>query len=256
MTKKTVLITGCSSGIGKATAQLFEMAGWNVISTSRSAEDMLKLDVTEAKDRKAICEYIDKEYDGKLDCLINNAGYGLMGLIESLSDDQIRGVVETNVLGALFLTRDLIPALSKAKGKVLNITSVFGMIGYPLGSAYCLSKFALNGAMEALRHELCWKGIQVAIIIPGAHKTKFADNMHLEKCTPAFERFRKGLCENKRTVGPEIVAKTALRLANRNKIPFKTYVRAEEKFLKYMMKLLPDNLFQWILGKISTKLTR
>lgn len=256
MVKKTVLITGCSSGIGEATAHLFEKAGWKVIATSRSGDGRIKLDVTNAQDRKAICEYIEKECEGRLNCLINNAGYGLMGMVDSLTDKQIRDVLETNVLGAIFLTRDLIPALSKAKGKVLNISSIFGVIGYPLGSAYCMSKFALNGAMEALHYELCWKDIQVGIIIPGAHKTKFGENMLLGKCTPAFERFRKQLRESKHTVGPEVVAQKALKLARKNKIPLKTFIRPGEKFIKYMIKLFPDTFVHWIVGKVSKHLSQ
>lgn len=243
MSKKTVLITGCSSGIGEAAAQLFDRSEWHVISTSRTGHGMLKLDVRSLEDRLMICKYIETQCDGRLDCLINNAGYGLMGLIDSLSDEQIRDVMETNVLGALFLTRDLLPALRKAKGKVLSISSIFGLIGYPLGSAYCMSKYALNGAMESLRHELSWYGIQVGIIIPGAHKTHFGENMKLGACTESFVRFRQQLRESKRTLGPEVVAKAVFKLANKKNIPFKTYVSKGEKLLKYMCKFLPDNFF-------------
>ncbi len=256
MTKKTVLITGCSSGIGEATARLFESQGWRVISTSRNGHGMIKLDMKSSEDRIKICKYINDECEGKLDCLINNAGYGLMGLIDSLVDEQIRDVMETNVLGAVFLTRDLLPALRKAKGKVLSVSSVFGVIGYPLGTAYCMSKFALNGAMESLRQELAWTNVQVGIIIPGTHKTRFGENMQLGGCTESFTKFRQNLRESKRTLGPEVVAKVAFKLANKRKIPFKTYVGISEKVLKYLSKYLPDNLFQWILAKISTKLTK
>ncbi|MFI5342628.1 MAG: SDR family NAD(P)-dependent oxidoreductase [Chlamydiales bacterium] len=256
MSKKTVLITGCSSGIGEATAQLFDRKEWNVISTSRTGHGMMKLDVRSSEDRLMICEYIKTKCEGRLDCLINNAGYGLMGLIDSLSDEQIRDVMETNVLGAVFLTRDLLPALRKAKGKVLSISSIFGTIGYPLGSAYCMSKYALNGAMESLRHELSWSEIQVGIIIPGTHKTHFGENMKLGVCTESFFKFRQQLRESKKTLGPEVVAQIAFKLANKNNIPFKTYVGNEEKLLKYLCKFLPDNFFQWILGKISTRQTK
>lgn len=256
MNKKTVLITGCSSGIGEAAAQLFAQEGWNVIATSRSGKGMMKLDVKNEADRRAICEHIDKSCGGKLDCLINNAGYGLMGLIGSLSDEQIRDVMETNVLGAVFLARDLFPALQRTQGKILNVSSIFGIIGYPLGTAYCMSKFALNGAMESLRHELSWSKVQVGIIIPGAHRTRFGENMQLGECTESFDKFRKQLRESKNTVGPEVVALAALRLAMQKKIPFKTYVSKKEKLLKYLIKFLPDNAFQWVLGKISARLTK
>ena len=237
-------------------AQLFEREQWNVISTSRTGHGMMKLDVKSVEDRKKICKYIEDECDGRLDCLINNAGYGLMGLISSLSDENIRDVMETNVLGAVFLTRDLLPALRKAQGKVISISSIFSIIGYPLGTAYCMSKFALNGAMESLRHELGWCGVQVGIIIPGTHKTRFSENMQLGESTESFDKFRQNLRESKNTVGPEVVANAALKLANKKYIPLKTYIGMNEKLLKYMGKFLPDNLFQWILNKISTKLTK
>jgi len=256
MSRKTVLITGCSSGIGKGTAEFFEKEGWKVISTSRSGDNMMKLDVTNVEDRRAICDYIENECDGRLDCLVNNAGYGLMGLIESLSDQQIRDCIETNVLGAVFLARDLIPALRKAKGKVLNVSSLFGIIGYPLGTAYCMSKFALNGAMESLRYELSWNGVQVGVIIPGAHKTRFSENMRLGKCTDSFLKFRQHLHESKTTAGPDVVAQTIYKLACKKRIPFKTYIRFQEKIIKYMGKFLPDRIFYWVLKKVSEKLTQ
>jgi short-subunit dehydrogenase len=255
MNKKTVLITGCSSGIGEAIAHLFEKEGWKVIATSRSGNGMRKLDVKCEEDRKAICKYIKEECEGKLDCLINNAGYGLMGVFSSLSEDQIREVMETNVFGAVFLTKQMLPFLQKTKGKILNISSIFGVIGYPLGSAYCMSKFALNGVMEALRHELSWSDIQVGIIIPGAHKTRFGENMQLGECTDSFKRFRQKLCNSKKTPAPVKLAETVLKLAKKKKIPLKTY-HGKEKIFKYMIKYLPDNFFQWLLGKISKKLTK
>jgi NAD(P)-dependent dehydrogenase (short-subunit alcohol dehydrogenase family) len=164
--------------------------------------------------------------------------------------------METNVLGALFLTRELAGVLKKAKGKVISISSLFGVVGYPLGTAYCMSKFALNGAMESLRHELGWDGIQVGVVIPGTHKTRFGENMKLGTCTKAFLKFRQELRESTRTVGPEIVAKKIYRLAEKRNIPFKTYVSFDEKLLKIMGKLLPDRLYDWILRKISARLTQ
>jgi NAD(P)-dependent dehydrogenase (short-subunit alcohol dehydrogenase family) len=214
---KTVLITGCSSGIGQETARVFQEAGWRVIATSRGG--IPKLDVRKAEDRRAICGIVENEYGGRLDCLVNNAGYGLMGFIDSLSDEEIRDVMETNALGAIYLTRDLLPFLRKAQGKVLSISSIFGSVGYPLGSAYCMSKFALNGAMESLSHELRWSGVQVGIIVPGTHKTRFGENMRLGECTASFEKFRVSLRDSKRTQEPAVVAKIALKLAGKRNIP-------------------------------------
>lgn len=255
MNQKTVLITGCSSGIGAATAALFAEQGWKVIATSRNGIGMQKLDLRDAQDRSAIKAYVDEVCGGRLDCLINNAGYGLMGLIDSLSDEQVRDVMETNALGAFFLTRDLLPALRKAEGKVLNISSIFGLIGSPLGSAYCMSKFALNGAMEALRQELHRQKVQVGLIIPGTHRTRFGENMRLGQCTIKFQAFRKAFNESTECLGPEVVAQAAFKLACKRNIPFKTYVSKDEKIIKYMLKLLPDTLGQWILTKVANKLT-
>jgi len=253
--KKTVLITGCSSGIGEATAKLFEMNGWKVIATSRKNTGF-KLDVASQEDRKAIGEFIKTECEGRLDCLVNNAGYGLMGLIDSLSEEQIRSVMETNALGALFLTQELLPYLRKAKGKVLNISSLFGIVGYPLGTAYCMSKFALMGAMESLRYELIWDDVQVGIIIPGTHRTKFGHNMQLGQCTAAFVKFREKLQLSKKIKGPEIVAKGIYRLACKKHIPFKTFISGEEKLIKSMERFLPNWLYDRILKKITTRLTK
>jgi NAD(P)-dependent dehydrogenase (short-subunit alcohol dehydrogenase family) len=254
MHKKTVLITGCSSGLGKHMAIRFEEAGWRVIATSRSWTGLGKLDVRDKEDRKKICEYIQNECQGNLDCLVNNAGYALVGNFETLSDEQLRDVVETNAMGAAFLTRDLLPALRKAQGKVINISSTFGSIGFPFNVGYCMSKFAVNGLTEALRLELSPHGIQVSSIHPGAHKTRFGENMVMVNCSSRF----LALCDHYRQTGkaaePDQVAIIAVKLAQKKKMPLRTYVGKDEKLLRYLKAFVPERLFQWGLNKLCLRL--
>ena len=183
--KKTILITGASSGIGKETAKYFQSKGWNVIATMRFPEKeteltkldnifVTKLDVLELDSIQSAIENGILKY-GKIDVLVNNAGYGAYGPLESFSRDKILRQFNTNVIGLMDVTRFLLPHFRKNKnGIVINISSMGGKMTFPLGSLYHGTKFAVEGISEALRYEMEQIGCRVKIIEPGAIATDFA----------------------------------------------------------------------------------
>lgn len=191
---KVVLITGCSSGIGFATAVEFSKNNFIVFPTMRNlskkneleeeldnSENILQLDVTNDASIDNALSHIESKY-GKIDVLVNNAGYGLFGSFEDTSIDEFREQMESDFFGAVRLMKKIIPIMKKNKsGKIINVSSVAGRVGFPIMSAYVTSKFALEGLTESLRYELKKFGIQLALIEPGAVNSNFFKNKILSK---------------------------------------------------------------------------
>jgi len=179
----TILITGASSGIGRATALRFQAEGWNVIATMRdpSGSDLAELDrvlVThlDVTDTTSITAAISAGIDrfGAIDVLLNNAGYGAYGPLEAFSADRIRRQFDTNVIGLLEVTKAVLPYMrARRSGTIVNISSIGGQITFPLGTLYHGTKFAVEGLSEALHYELEPLGIRVRIVQPGMIKTDF-----------------------------------------------------------------------------------
>jgi NADP-dependent 3-hydroxy acid dehydrogenase YdfG len=180
----TILITGASSGIGEATARHFQRNGWNVIATMRDPSKgdalaafdnvaVVRLDVTDAASiPAAVSAGIDRF--GKIDVLLNNAGYGAYGALEAFSMDRIRRQFDTNVIGLLEVTKAVLPHMrANRSGTIINISSIGGQITFPLGTLYHGTKFAVEGLSEALHFELEPFGIRVRIVEPGMIKTNF-----------------------------------------------------------------------------------
>jgi NAD(P)-dependent dehydrogenase (short-subunit alcohol dehydrogenase family) len=193
-----VLITGCSSGIGRAAATVFARNGWNVIATLREA------DGTAAKDLAAIDGVIVARLDvqdpqsitlaiesgihrfGTIDALINNAGFGLFGLFEATPPEKIQQQFDVNVFGVMAVTRAVLPHFRKNKGGVIvNVSSGAGLFTLPMISLYCASKFALEGFSEALAYELASQNIGVKIVEPhgGVSSTRFSERSASEYLT-------------------------------------------------------------------------
>ncbi|MBI1266156.1 MAG: SDR family NAD(P)-dependent oxidoreductase [Cryomorphaceae bacterium] len=181
---KTVLITGASSGIGKATAIHFQQQGWNVIATMRSPEkdtelnklenlQLEKLDVLDVSSiEQAILNGIAKF--GKIDALVNNAGYGAYGPLESFPRENIIRQFNTNVIGLMDVTKTIIPHFRQNKdGVIVNISSIGGQMTFALGSLYHGTKFAVEGISESLHFEMKEIGVKVKIVEPGFIATDF-----------------------------------------------------------------------------------
>ena len=182
---KTILITGASSGIGKETAKLFQAKGWNVIATMRNPDSeselntlenvwVTKLDVLDLDSViKAVQEGIQKF--GGIDVLLNNAGYGAYGPLESFSRDKILRQFNTNVIGLLDVTKAVLPHFRQnKKGLIINISSIGGKMTFPLGALYHGTKFAVEGISESLHYEVEQFGGQVKIVEPGMIATEFS----------------------------------------------------------------------------------
>lgn len=182
--RKTILVTGASSGIGKATAMYFQKQGWNVIATLRSPEKdnelntlenihLEKLDVLDlASINQAIQNGIQKF--GKIDALVNNAGYGAYGPLETFPRENIVKQFNTNVIGLMDVTRAIIPHFRKNKnGIIVNISSIGGQMTFALGSLYHGTKFAVEGISESLHYEMKEIGVKVKIVEPGFIATDF-----------------------------------------------------------------------------------
>jgi NAD(P)-dependent dehydrogenase (short-subunit alcohol dehydrogenase family) len=183
--KKTVLITGASSGFGRATVKLFHQKGWNVIATMRSPEkekelsvfsDVLvtRLDVT---DKPSIGEAIQagiRQFGG-IDVLVNNAGFGTLGTLEAASEEAIRQQFEVNVFGLIEVTKAVLPDMRTRKtGTIINVSSVGGRLTFPFCTLYHATKFAVEGLTESLQYELNPLGIRLKLVEPGGYKTDFA----------------------------------------------------------------------------------
>jgi len=205
---KTILITGASSGIGKAAAIKFAANGWNVIATMRSPEKetelsllqnvlIAKLDVQDIDSiKQAIQSGIDKF--GTIDTVLNNAGYMVIGAFELATDEQIHNQFDINVFGVMNVTRAILPHFrNNQSGTVINVTSTGGRITFPTCSLYHATKFAIEGFSESLAYELLAQGIKVKIVEPGSTATNFvaAASLATNPAITAYDDFIKQALE-------------------------------------------------------------
>lgn len=270
-TQRTVLITGCSSGIGADLVPLLLALKWRVIATMRRAAErrqifgqlaeqygdqlvIEELDVTKSADLDRIVKRCEELTGGRLDALVNNAGYGLFGALEDLSVEQVRAQLEVNVLGLVLVTRALLPQLRGARGRVVNLSSVVGFQGLPLTSLYSGSKFAVEGFTESLFYELREVGVQVALVEPGAHRTRFSDNMiwgersgHPDSpFTPLTTRFKRMLARSFEEEGREstLVAQSIVRLLESRRMPLRTRCGLDSHGVWFLQRLTPEIIFR------------
>jgi NAD(P)-dependent dehydrogenase (short-subunit alcohol dehydrogenase family) len=182
---RAVLVTGCSSGIGAATAGRLAAAGWTVYATARRPETLadleakgcrtLALDVVDEASRKAAVDAVVAA-EGAVGVLVNNAGYSQSGAVESVPDERVRAQFETNVFGALALCRLVLPGMrEQGWGKVVNVSSMGGRLTFPGGGVYHATKYALEALSDTMRYEVRGFGVDVILIEPGIIKTGFGD---------------------------------------------------------------------------------
>jgi short-subunit dehydrogenase len=203
--QKTIFITGASSGLGKETAKLFQSRGWNVIATMRNPQGetelsqlsnvtVLSLDVTDTNRIKETITKVSETHT--VDVVLNNAGYGLIGPLEALSDTQIEAQIQANLFGVINVTRAFLPYFRERNaGMFINITSTFGLVGYPTCSIYNATKFGVDGFSEGLAHELAQFGIGVKIVAPGGMQTDFAGRSLQGGSHPAYEQLMAKVSE-------------------------------------------------------------
>lgn len=184
---RSVLITGCSSGIGAATATVLRNAGWTVYPTARKDEDLqslrdqgfdpIRLDLADSESVESAASEVLEKSGGTVSALVNNAGFAQMGALEDISRDALRAQFEINVFGLHQLTNLLIPVFRKQKcGRIVNVSSIYGVITAPMVGSYCASKYAVEAMSDALRVELRDSGIAVSLIEPGPIVSAFRRN--------------------------------------------------------------------------------
>ena len=260
--KKTVLITGTSSGIGKATVFEFAQNGWNVIATQRNPEKetdfnrlqnvkMYALDVTNLESIKAAMSNAQIDF-GKIDVVINNAGYGVDGAFEAMSDEIIEKQFNTNVFGLMRVTREAIKLMRpQGSGTIIQISSMGGKITFPLYSIYHSTKFAVEGFTESLHYELAQFNIKMKLIEPGPIVTDFygrsrqfikpTDTNQYDEFIQKFNEAAEKVMKD--AEGPEVVAKMIYKSATDNSNQMRYAVGKPGPMLLVLRKVLSDKLY-------------
>jgi NAD(P)-dependent dehydrogenase (short-subunit alcohol dehydrogenase family) len=270
---KVVLVTGASSGIGKATAELLMNNGCRVYGTSRRPQDqepvkkaevgggflrMLQMDVCNEESIGSALDILLKN-EGRLDILINNAGNGIAGSVEDLTPDEAYYQFNTNFFGMHRVCRQVIPVMRKQKsGLIINISSVAAQFAIPFQSMYSASKAAIEAVSEAMRIEVAPFGIKVAAVEPGDVRTGFTDSRKFAEASgdgSAYtERFKKsvGVMIHDETHGPEpiVIAKEILRLAGMKNPPVRTTVGFQYKLFIFLKRFLPLRFAVYIVSKM------
>jgi NAD(P)-dependent dehydrogenase (short-subunit alcohol dehydrogenase family) len=268
MSERVVLITGCSSGIGRATAEKFQEAGWRVWATARNPDDVTaleeqgcetaSLDVTAPEESQAVVDEII-ETEGRLDCLVNNAGYGQAGAVEDVPHDRVHAQFDVNVYGPLRLIRAVLEHMrARETGTIINVTSVLGRVSYPTRGMYAGSKHALEGISDALRNEVAGLGIDVVVIEPGAVDTGFDDRVfQTESELDQTDAYRQaydviGAAQRLSSVGatpPESVAEQIVEAATADS-PKPRYTVGLDARLLLLSEYLPTRVTDWLIQKV------
>lgn len=267
--RRVVLITGASSGIGKACAEFLHGQGYRVYGTSRRAPravletqegegyqqgfPLIPLDViSDESVERGVGTVLARE--GRLDVLVNNAGFGLAGAVEETTVDEAREQFDTNFFGTLRLCRAVLPTMrQQGGGYILNVSSIAGLIGIPFQALYSASKFAVEGFTEALRLEVAPHGIRVVLVEPGDFRTGFAASRRLARAahSPVYaDRQAKalGVMERDETHGatPESVARLVYRIIRKGSPRLRYAVGpASETVALALKRLAPSRLFEW-----------
>jgi len=220
---KTIFITGASGGLGKAAVQLFHKRGWNIIATMRNtdkAKDLdgmdrvtvLQLDIAEPGQIKTV---VAKAIAlGEIDVVLNNAAFGSVGPLETVTDAQLLKQIDTNLLGAIRVTQAFIPHFrAKKRGMFINITSIAGLITFPFSSLYHAVKWGLEGWSEGMSYELAQFGIGIKTIAPGFIRTDFGSNMQMTSAEPYKESMDKFMSVVADNMDPNTKGSTAEEIA-------------------------------------------
>ncbi|TDX45493.1 short-subunit dehydrogenase [Halanaerobium congolense] len=272
MNKKVVLITGASSGIGRAAAKKFIEQGYIVYGAARTELDLkyltdyqnghyILMDITDAEMRKNCIDQIIKNEE-KIDILVNNAGYGAYGAVEEVPLEKAKAQFEVNIFGLSELTKLVIPHMrNENQGRIINISSIAGKIWTPLGGWYHASKFALEGLSDCLRNELREFGIDVVLIEPGAIETNWAETagenliensgsgIYQKQAQRKAAKYEKMYGEGGMAAQPESVADAIVKAAQSSRPKARYAVPAHAKLILFFRWLLSDRLYDFFTNK-------
>ncbi|TNV20674.1 SDR family oxidoreductase [Buttiauxella sp. B2] len=253
--QKSVLITGCSSGIGLACAQDLKRQGYRVLAACRKPEDVermnqsgftgVQLDLDSPESIKTAAAYIIELTDNRLYGLFNNGGFGVYGPLQTLSREQLEQQFSTNLFGTHQLTMLLLPAmLPHREGRIVMTSSVMGLVATPGRGAYAASKYALEAWSDALRMELHHSGIKVCLIEPGPIRTQFSQNVNQTQADKPVEN--PGIAA-RFTLGPEAVVEKVRHAFASPKPKLRYPVTLVAHALSWLRRLLPGRMLDKIL---------
>ena len=272
---KVVLITGASSGMGKSAAVLFAEEGHKVYAAARRVDRMeqelapkgivpVALDITKPEDNERVVNRII-ETEGRIDVLVNNAGFGLYGPVEDVSIDDARGQFEVNLFGLADLTQRVIPHMrAQRSGRIINTSSMGGRVFTPLGAWYHATKHALEGWSDCLRIETAPFGIQVVIVEPGGVKTEFGDvvGTQLEKyygqsayddqMKPFIDMMGSDNAMMDRMTEPEVLGRVFVKAATARR-PKRRYVKGfGARPALFIRKWFGDGAYEFVIGRMAS----
>lgn len=273
---RSILITGCSSGIGHHCAHALARRGWHVIASARQAEDVarlkqegltaIQLDVDDPESiRAGVAQTLDLTA-GRLDALFNNGAYGQPGAVEDLSRETLRAQLETNLLGWHDLTCRIIPVMRRqGQGRIVQNSSILGLVALPYRGAYVASKYALEGLTDTLRLELRGSGISVSLIEPGPISSRFRANAHQAFMThidrdasvhrDAYQRAEARLTKDGPaqpfTLPPDAVLKQLIHALESPRPRARYYVTFPTHLLGALKRILPTSGLDWLLARAS-----
>jgi NAD(P)-dependent dehydrogenase (short-subunit alcohol dehydrogenase family) len=273
---RTILITGCSSGIGHACAHGLARRGWRVIASARKPADVgrlrseglaaVRLDLDDPElIASGLAEGLELS-GGRLDALFNNGAYGQPGAVEDLSREALRAQLETNLLGWHDLTCRVIPVMRRQGfGRIVQNSSILGLIALPYRGAYVASKFALEGLTDTLRLELRGSGIEVSLIEPGPIRSRFRENahrafrayveggssVHLDAYRRAEERLTKEGPVQPFTLPPDAVLRRLVHALESRRPKPRYYVTVPTHLFGTLRRVLSTRGLDWLLAQVS-----
>ncbi len=259
---KTAIVTGASTGIGRATAEALAQAGFTVFGTSRRVTvdgpkqvTMLTCDVTDDESVKSLVSTVLTR-TGKIDILVNNAGIGLIGAAEESSVGQVQALFDVNVFGVLRVTNAVLPAMRRRReGRIINLSSIVGLVPAPYSAYYSASKHAIEGYSESLDHELRAFNIRVALIEPAGTRTVFEQNtFQPDSALPEYDQGRSGaqalLRDQMMTAdSPDMVAQTVVAAATAKLLRRRYPAGKVARQVSVLRRFAPAGAFDKILRK-------
>lgn len=271
---RSILITGCSSGIGHDAAHGLQARGWRVFATCRAEADCARLRgeglesfvldlANEASITAAVAE-VTQRGGGRLDALFNNGAFACPGALEDLPRGGLREIFETNLFGWHDLTRQVIPLMrAQGQGRIVNCSSILGLVGYKWRGAYVATKFALEGLSDVLRMEMSGSGIKVILIEPGPIPTRIRENAiaHFEKWIdwrhsarsdeyrPLLARLYQASGPDRFELPPSAVTARLIRALDSRRPKARYYVTTPTHFMGLARRVLPTRALDWLILK-------